>query len=54
MVKLDKNLIEVYTQEAYREAAEARAERRGAANGVIGILLVMVVTPVVFWLVRLF
>ena len=52
MVKIDKNLVEVYTQEAYREASDARAGQSGAANGVVGILLLLAVTPLVLWLVQ--
>jgi hypothetical protein len=51
MIKLDRNLIQAYNQEAIREAADMRMARKSGAAGVVS-LLVLVLTPVVLWIVQ--
>jgi hypothetical protein len=51
MIKLDRNLIQAYNQESIREAALRRTDRKSGVAGAV-LLLVLVLTPVVFWVVQ--
>ena len=53
---LDSQLSKVYVNEALKEAAQARADRktqtRSNAQNNLRLLFLMVAMPIVFWLFR--
>lgn len=59
MLKIDTQLSKVYFDEALKEAAQARADRKtqngsGARNNLNGLLFLLIVVPVMFWLFQTF
>ena len=57
MLKIDTQLSKVYLDEALKEAAQSRADRKAqiggnARNNSTGWLFLLVVAPVLFWLFK--
>ena len=57
MLKIDTQLSKVYFEEALKEAAQSRADRKAqngssARNNRNGLLFLLVVAPVLFWLFK--
>ena len=57
MLKIDTQLSKVYFEEALKEAAQSRADRKAqngsnARNNSNGLLFLLVVAPVLFWLFK--
>lgn len=59
MLKIDTQLSKVYFDEALKEAAQARADRKAqtgsrARNNLNGLFFLLVAAPVMFWLFQSF
>jgi len=57
MLKIDTQLSKVYFDEALKEAAQSRADRKAktgsnARNNSNGLLFLLVVAPVLLWLLQ--
>jgi hypothetical protein len=58
MLKIDTQLSKVYFDEALKDASQSRADRKAqngndARNNSSGLLFLLVVAPVLFWLFKL-
>ena len=56
MLKIDTQLSKVYFDEALKEAAQSRADRKAqtgssARNNLNRLFFLLVVAPVIFWLI---